>query len=912
MHPKVDHLIPVLRTKILLPKPHPETTPRPILEQRVRSALTGKMVLVTAPAGYGKTTLLARVLADSPFPVAWLSLDERDNLPQHFWSYVIAALQAILPHVGQTSLELLKALQPPPFELVLVELLNDLANVNQEFILVLDDYHDITLDEIHHNLAELIAKMPVQMHLMLAGRHIPPLPLARLRARREVQEFSLFDLRFQPVEIEQLFNQLFRLHLNQADLAALENLTEGWIAGLQLAALVLKSQEPAEDAVDQLSAAFAGGHQYVFDYLAQEVLDRQEPVLRNFILQTGMLPRLCAPLCDQIFERADSQALLEKIASANLFLLPLDAERHWYRYHHLFANFLQSVQQIEQPAEVTFQLVRRAAGWYESQGLIHEALYLASKIGDHALLAQIIERKANIFFDNSELVALTQWLRPLPVETFEQHPQLGMIFAWALLAIADTERIETVLRAVERGVGCAADGSPQSFAQSPQVRGSLAEICCVRASQAINHFDLPAVLHISQLVRQYLSGHTGKSLFNQRTDILSVNAFNEGLGLSFTGQTSQAIASLEEAVRLSEQAGNKHLVPMACSQLSSLYLVQGQLHQAQAVLLKAIPADEAWHKLSPLVGVALTRLGMLFYERNQLAEAQQHLEKGLELGRRWSSWESKMIGRLGLARLFQALGEPELARMQIELLASPEFEHDEQYIVQALPMYRAELAVRQGDVASAAEWLTHSGMQVDSPIHFFSEEAMILLTRILVALQRHPEALDLAERLICELEQAGRMGRVLELLILKAVVLERQQDWEPMNRAFERALGLAKPEGFKRLFLDVGSDFQRVAKAYTGSHREYLNLLQNSLVSPPSSVPAQAERAGALQVGGVLSVREVEVLRLVAQGMTNQEIADHLYISLNTVKTHIRHIFQNLEARNRAEAIAYARANQLI
>ena len=748
MDQKIDHLIPVLRTKIRLPKPHPETTPRLILERRVRSALAGKMLLVTAPAGYGKTTLLARVLADSPFPVAWLSLDERDNLPQHFWNYVIAALQAIFPQVGHTALELLKALQTPPFELVLVELLNDLANTNQEFILVLDDYHDIALDEIHHTLAELIEKMPPQMHLVLAGRHIPPLPLARLRARREIHEFSLLDLRFQPLEIEQLFNDLFRLDLPRADLVALENLTEGWIAGLQLAALVLKSQEPAEDAVDQLSAAFAGGHQYVFDYLAQEVLDRQDPVLRSFMLQTGMLPRLCAALCDQILERTDSQVLLEKIAAANLFILPLDAERRWYRYHHLFANFLMKVQKVEQPAELIFQLVRRAAGWYESQGLIHEAVFLASKIGDHDLLAQVIERKAENFFDDGELVPLTQWLRPLALTKFEQQPRLGMIFAWALLATANTERIEEVLCAVERGLGCAADGSPQSFAQAPEVCAGLAEICSLRASQAINRFELSAVLENSQLVRRYLSGHAGKSLFNQRADILSINAFNEGLGLSFTGQTSQAIASLEEAVRLSEQVGNKHLVATACSQLSSLYIVQGQLNQAEAVLLKAIPTDEAWHKLSPLMGVALTRLGLINFERNQLVEAQQHLEKGLELGRRWSSWESKLTGRLGLARLYQALGEPEMARKQIELLETPESEHDEQYIAQTVPIYRAELAVRQGNMQSAVEWLDESGMQVDSPVHFISEEAMILQTRILVALQRHHEALDLANRLI--------------------------------------------------------------------------------------------------------------------------------------------------------------------
>ncbi len=360
--------IPILRTKIMQPQPHPETTPRTALEERLRGSFSRKLVLVSAPAGYGKTTLLARALLDAPFPVAWLSLDERDNQEKRFWSYLIAALQSQLPQVGDSAQALLRAPQPPPFQLVLVDLLNDLAECEQDFILVLDDLHDITSIEILKNLAELIEKMPANLHLVLSSRLIPDLPLARLRARRDLVELSIADLRFQSTEIERLFNQLFAFDLSTQDLNTLESLTEGWIAGLQLAALVLRSPEPETNNIARLAESFRGGHQYVFDYLAQEVLDRQEPDLRSFMVQTGSFPRLCASLCDTALGRSDSQLMLERIAAANLFLTSLDAERNWYRYHNLFGSCLARIFHAEQAPEQIQTIIRRAAGWYESQG----------------------------------------------------------------------------------------------------------------------------------------------------------------------------------------------------------------------------------------------------------------------------------------------------------------------------------------------------------------------------------------------------------------------------------------------------------------------------------------------------------------------------------------------------------------
>lgn len=912
MVPSGEPGIPILRTKLGLPRPHPETTPRLELEARLRAALSGKLVLVSAPAGYGKTTLLGRVLGASPVPVAWLSLDERDNAMPRFWGYLIAALQTVGPGVGETALALLNAPQAPPFEGVLVELVNDLATCEQELILALDDLHAISSVEILETLAELIARTPPNLHLVLASRQLPDLPLARLRARRDLVEFTAADLRFAAPEIEHLFNQLFALDLSPDDLHTLERLTEGWIAGLQLAALVLRSPAPEAPTVQHLVDSFQKGHQYVFDYLVQEVLERQPPEMRSFIIQTGFLPRLCGPLCDASLQRTDSQARLEQVAQANLFLTPLDAERRWYRYHNLFGSCLQRILLASQSPESLQDLVERAAGWFESQGLIAEAVELAIAFNFSELLIPIVVRNASNLFNNSELISLAGWLKTLPLARYEKSPLLGMVYAWALLATAQNDPIESVLQAVERGLGCAADGSPASYEQPPEIRGALAEICCLRASLAFNYFNLPVVLENSQLVRKYLAGHAGDSLFNKRLDILSIASFNEGLVLAFTGQINPAIAALEDSVRLCEQVSNIHLLPMANAHLSNVYLVQGRLTLAENVLKKTVSARSPIAGLSPMSGVAFARLGLIAYERNQLDQAQEYLRMGLEQGQRWNSWESALLGHVGLARLHQAQGEPLQATAEIDRLAMIEAERQFGPVAQSAALYRAELALRQGELATAQSWLAGIGLQVESPIEFFSEEAMLMQARILVASKRDTEALRLTSRLLGILEEQGRMGQVLEVLLLQAILFERQGNDEAVNRALGRALDLAEAEGYQRTLIDLGADFALVARDYVGLHQEYLHKLVASQIaaSPPPEV--YIRKAEKLRNAGMLSQREVEVLRLVADGKTNQEIADQLFISLNTVKTHVRHIFQCLDARNRAEAISLARDNQLI
>jgi len=904
--------LPILRAKIIPPAPHRETTSRPALEARLSNAFPRKVTLVSAPAGYGKTTLLARALRQAPYPVAWLTLDKGDDHPPRFWRYLISALQTILPGTGASVLALLRSPQSPPFELVLVELLNDLANQGQEFILALDDLHEISSPEILENLAELIKNMPANMHLVLSSRQIPDLPLARLRARRELAELNATDLRFQSSEIEGLFNQLFGLDLSPNDLRTLENLTEGWIAGLQLAALVLRSAQPEAATLARLVESFRMGHPFVFDYLTQEVLDRQNPDLGAFMVQTGGFPRLCAALCDAALQRSDSQSMLERISAANLFLTPLDAGRRWYRYHPLFSSCLSRRLHAEQSPETIAQLVRRAAGWFDSQGWVHEAADLAESIPDHDLLAQIVGRSADRLFENSELVSITGWLRPLPLAIYEQNIRLGMIYAWALLATATAETVELVLQAVERGLDCAADGNPASFHQPAHIQAALAEICSLRASLAFNHFDLEAVLELSRRGREYLAGHSSESPFNKRVDLLSIAYFNEGLVLAFGGQVEAALAPLEESARLCEQAHNIHLLPMVYAQLSNVYLIQGRLRLAEETLRRAVPFPGSGSAHSPLAGVAYTRLGLIAYERNRLEEARELLQRGLEQGRRWNSWESAYLGHVGMARVHLALGEPGKARAEIDALEQVTIQPPTGSVAQTAAMVRAEIALRQGDLTQAQIWLADSGLSGESPLTLFNEDAMLLQARFLVASRQDREAVRLTLRMLQELEGQGRMGRALELLLLQAILYARQGAFAAMNQVLGRALEFAQAEGYQRSLLDLGADLLLTARDYSGPYQDYLQMLVDRLPTLLPGTSPGRDQARQFAPESPLSGREIEVLRLAADGKTNQEIADQLFISLNTVKTHLRHIFQRLEARNRAEAIGLARERHLI
>ena len=902
----------LLRTKLFIPKSHPEIIERPDLTARLDEGLQCKLILISAPAGFGKTTLLSSWLENIALQPAWLSLDQRDNDPARFWAYLIVALQSIQPDLGHDTLALLQAPQPPPIENIITELINEISKISEDFLLVLDDVHSIQQESIFSGLEFLIDHMSPQMHLVLSSRKDPQLPLALLRVRRELIELRAEDLRFTPEEAAAFLNQVMGLDLSSDDLASLEKLTEGWIAGLQLAALSMQSVED----IPAFVRSFSGEHRYVFDYLAHEVLNHLDNAQRSFLTQTSILDRMSAAVCDTITGREDSQRVLQELEQANLFLVPLDHQRHWFRYHHLFRDFLKARLEQEQGQEQIHRLHQRASRWFEAQGFQFEAVEHALHAQDFDLATRLIDRVALQAFRHSELITLLAWLKDLPASYFKQHARLNMVAAWANLATGHSEVVEGYLQNVESLISTQADGSEQSLALPAEVRGILGEISCIRSSLAFNRFDLKKVRLLASQAMEYLDGQSEGGLFNNRDDLLSVVFFNSGLAYEFSGAVLQASDAFRETIRLSDE--NIHLLPMATSHLAQLQVIRGQLRQAEQTYRQALRKSEELGRVSPLAGMAHTGLGSLLVEWNQLESASELLERGVELGRRWSQWEILTTGYFALVRIKMAQGQVESAFELLQRLEDMAVKLELPMAEGPVKAVRAFWQARRGDLEPARDWAQACGIAAQSKIPYLQEADALILARVWIALQKNEEAMALIDRLLESTQAGERWGRVAELRLYQALGWQALQDEDAALGALQSAFQLAEPEGYIRLFLDEGQPMRTlldqaarhaIAPGYVSRLLE--SFAQNGTSVQPVKAPARESTFDSARQAAYsqdpLSDRELEVLRLVARGMTNQEIADELVISLNTVKSHVKNIYARLQVRNRAEAISVAK-----
>jgi LuxR family maltose regulon positive regulatory protein len=883
----------LVRTKLYAPPVRASLVARPRLVERLIAGFCSgrRLTLLSAPAGSGKTTLASTWLSRCGCPAAWLSLDAADNDPTRFLHYLIAALQDVAPGVGETARLLLQSPQPPAREPVLALLVNQLCALPNPAILVLDDYHLISAAVIHQAVAYLLDHLPAQVHLAILTRTDPLLPLSRLRARGQLTEIRAADLRFTDDEASAFLNDLMALGLSVDDVAKLVARTEGWIAGLQLAALSMEGR----DDVQGFISAFSGSHRYIVDYLVDEVLDRQPDAEREFLLCTSILERMNGALCDALLGHTNGQATLAALEAANLFLVPLDDERRWYRYHHLFAQVLRSCLQEMHPDRLP-ELHHCAAEWYERNGSTADAFHHALAAGDKDRAARLVERAGRPTMMRGELITVRNWLEALDEEGYGS-PWLDITRAWMLVMTADMEGVEPLLQQVEVRI---ADAPPLDPVERQDMLG---EVATVRGLMAYFQGDVPRAI---QLGRQAL-----EKLPEGSRVVRGIAAHVVGEAYHHSGDLAQASHANAEAARLAKASESVFLAVSATSSQADAQIEQGRLRQGfeiyqEAMQLATLPDGTSL----PAAARIYSGLARVFYEWNDLAAATHAVERSIELARCGGIVERLAMDHVTLARVRQAQGDLDdawEAMREAERLAR---EHSlPAGAISLVKAFPARLWLVQGDLAPALHWAEEAGITIDDPVPFLREPEYLTLLRVLLAQGEQDAALTFSGRMLRLAEAAGRTGRAIELLTFHALAYHGQDEILQALDALERALSLAQPEGYVRIFLDQGPPMAELLR-HAGSRGvmpTYVSRLLSEFGTLPSDAPTRKQ-----PLIEPLSERELEVLRLLATGRSNNEIAAALVIATGTVKRHLNNIFGKLNVQNRTQCVARARELRLI
>ena len=902
----------LLATKLYLPWPQPGFVPRSRLVQELSEGLARGRGLVCAPAGFGKTSLLADWARSDGRPVAWLGLDAGDNDPVRFWRYVIAALDRAQPGIAELLGPLLGPPAPHSFEGLVTALINELAvQPGQDgVLLILDDYHLIDSGPVHESVAFLLENLPPGLHLVVSSRADPPLPLARLRARGQLAELRAAELRFTAGEGAALLG-VAGPGLPEAAVAALTARTEGWAAGLQLAALSLRGQADPAGFV----AAFSGSHRYVLDYLADEVLDGQPGPVRAFLLETSMLERLSGELCDAVTGRAGSQALLQDIERAGLFLVPLDEVRGWWRYHHLFADLLRARLEQEQPGRVQ-ELHRAAAAWSDEHDLGDDAVRHAQAAGDTAWAARLVERYVDALLGRSEGATLHRWLSALPAESVRARPRLCVAQAISAVVGRQVEVVEGLLDDAERAFAVTGDEPYE-----PSAGRAVSVLANVPANIAFLHANLARLRGDAALATDY-NRQTLAQLGDEDSVMRSFVRWNLAGADWLRGRLGPAERDLAEVLAERRVAGEGFLAIRVCYDLGQVQRAQGNLDAALATYRHALDiAGEG--SQPPHLGMAHVGLAEVLYERDELAAALDHATRGVTLCRELALTPPLATGLAVVARIRQAHGEAAAALEAMGEAGQSGLSPQVVALFSPVPSQRARLLLAQGDVLAAAQWTTAAGLSPDDEPDYPREPAYLVLARVLLAQDRPGPALTLLQRLLQAAAAQGRTGSVIEIQALQALALAAKGDESAAVDAIAEAVTLACPQGYVRIFADEGtpmrmllarlSAVERDQRAPAGGiHAGYLAALLRAC-GPADAVPPQGRAATARPgLAEPLTGRELEVLRLLAAGSSNQRIARDLFVAPDTVKKHVTHVLGKLGAANRTEAAARARQLGLI
>ncbi len=908
---------PLIHTKLRVPFTRPELVARRRLQEQIAQGLRGPLTLITAPAGFGKTTLVASCATACGLPTAWLSLDKNDNQVGRFLNYLIAALQEVDHTLGNEAAQLMMASQQGPAEAILTSLINDLDAAPREIALVLDDYQSIKSQSVHQAVAFLLDHCPNTFHLVLATRSDPPLPLARLRARGHTVELRAAVLSFTELEAAEFLNDIMGLNLDIGSVTTLQERTEGWIVGLQMAALSMRDRKDVAGFIE----GFSGTNRFILDYLLEEVLASQSPEIQRFLLCTSILERLTAPLCDALLADdegsmtvgddsstrwaslfpSQSASVLEYLERANLFLVPLDDERLWYRYHHLFADLLRTQLQRSLGARGVAELHIRAAEWHGRNGSILEAINHASAASDVERVERFVEQSYREMVSRGEQTWLRVWTGRLSKELVHRRPWLCIYEAYSHSWFGELEEAERLLEQAEKALGSGISAS--------DVRLMQGHIAYVRSRVTAMRGDLHRAIEFCLVARECVpAGNLALQLDTQIT-----------LGYEYFlhGDYAEARPTLSETIRSGIAAGAVINTVAAACVLARLVAVEGLLNESYDLYQMAaqqIPQASGQH-----LGVkALVEIGIadLLCERNELVAAQAYMKQGLALLACWDKADDWVLAYITLARIHLAQANRSDALEAIEKAAD---------VIQTRGIFsearraaenaQVKLWLAQGDLQTADRW---AGSQVerlgsDGQFGFENELTNIARARVLIALNRPDEAIELLSYLEETARAAGRVGRVIEILLLKALALRETGNSEQAILAMTKCLRLAEPEGYVRLFLDEGQPVrlllaQWLAHAGAGSVRDYaVQLLTHFDAEPHEVAAAQEEVSPTGDLLEPLSERELEVLHLIAMGRTNREIARQLIVAPGTVKAHAASIYRKLDVANRTEAVSRAR-----
>lgn len=901
---------PILATKLYIPPPRPDIVPRPRLIERLDDGLAKgrRLTLISASAGFGKTTLVSEWIADCGRSVAWLSLDEGDHDPARFITYLITALQSIKAGIGESLLVTLQSPQPLQIETILTTLLNEISTIQQPFLLILDDYHSVDSQRVDQALIFLIEHQPPQMHLVIATREDPNLPLSRLRARSQCTELRVADLRFTPAEAAEFLNRAMGLNLSEESIASLETRTEGWIAGLQLAAISMQGQpDPAS-----FIHSFTGSHRFVMDYLLEEVLQQQPENVQSFLLRTSVLDRMCGPLCDAGFpdSSAPGQATLEYLERANLFIIPLDNERRWYRYHHLFADLLRKrVGQNLGPEEIA-ALHIHASQWYENNDLMLDAFRHAAAANDIERAIRLMENKKMHLHRRGTATTILDWIETLSDAVRNARPVLWWMQATLMLTIGQTIGVEEKLQAAENALDVV--NIPDAELDIP-TRDLIGKIAVIRANLAQAEAQAETIVVQARRALEYL----------HPTNLVYRSSAVRTMGFAHYWQDDwdKARQAYTEALSLAQTARDIPSTMLALVRLGQLQEDQNQLYLAVESYQQALNLIGEYS--NPNTTIAYLGLAEIFYQWNNLDTAEQYAKQGLKLAQQYDQITDRIImSELHLALIKLARGDVSGAAQMVSQAEQTSRQRNFTLRLANIAFFQTWLHLHQGDLDAAAQ-LTRQN------------EIPLMRARVLIRQNEPSAALEVLETLRQHAKAKGLARRLLDVMAVQSVALYTQGEKKKAVELLGEALARAEPAGFIRLFVDEGEpmrllivDVRSMIKnqEHPGIH-PLPGYVDRLLAAFPESIKtiSQSETLTSYESAGVvnpkhphlmqvqvseiadpLSERELEVLNLLRSELSGPEIAERLIVSLNTLRTHTKNIFNKLGVNNRRAAVRRA------